>query len=428
MRWGRGLYLLAWLALCAAQYFAVTSFAGQPGAIIGAVLALQLAKAAATIPRLNDLGMDPSDAVLSLVPLGNLRLFIECTRATPKPAVRARRMQAFAGQSIAASLFRQGFASMVKNPLLLVGGALVYGAGFTATDIAVTRLLAYAPTTEDGGTTLGQVLVGIGVLCVLYTGIQLTKRATASRASWWPSLLTVPLVLIGLSIMMGGAAGNADPTDIAAMMASDALIVSILAGTGALLLWDMFAGAALALLIVDRAQADRSDTEAPQATGMGRLTRQYTDVLAPYGGMVLAITVGMLIIVPGILYALFYAFVPAVSLTNTTDPALKTSSARTRPYRRRLFVLMTMGVLVGMVSGLAIGLGVEAAFAGTEDLGGRALTTFVFLARQLPASATGLSTPALIAAMGGTALGWMSAHAGIAHLYFEDSERRAEAA
>jgi hypothetical protein len=93
---------------------------------------------------------------------------------------------------------------------------------------------------------------------------------------------------------------------------------------------------------------------------------RWLDVAAPHGGRVTAVTVGIQFILPGIFYALQYAFVDMVAVLDPEKPALRRAGQLSYGMRGRLFRLLLGWTLLTYVIGFAVALPLE----GVRDMAG----------------------------------------------------------
>lgn len=344
-----GRFLAAWAALVALQgLIFVGPFAGLPTAAKAAwVLLLQAVKIAPTAWRLNDTGRDPSDApFLALVPLVNVASFFSrMLEGTPKETLRAKRRAQWEGRLGAFQALGQG-ARLVRDtlplglPLVVIYAAISAGGGSW-----MLGRLEWAEAADRETLELTyQVLLGVAGFLGLYTLLQFTKRRTASRASWAPSLLLAPTILMAIAMMLvlQGQAQELGPLVFSLM---------VMAWT---LFWASIGGAGLAVglvLLGDHAQRGESMAAGELLT---QIRTRTLDVAGPHGARVHAVTIGMQVVIPGIFYALQLAFTDMIAVLEPDQPALARSGKLTWGMRARLFKVFLVWVVVA--SGIGAGI------------------------------------------------------------------------
>ena len=201
------------------------------------------------------------------------------------------------------------------------------------------------------------LLLALATFCTLYAVVQWTKVATASRASWFPALFAVPLWFLTLSFyMMGGEyARQMPPIVVQPLVSAWTLIWMSVAGGWAAVAWIRAGHQALRGQPVDVGEA------------LGEATRRAAELAAVHGGRVHAVSIGLQLIVPGILYALSLAFADAVAVLDPDRRAMKRSSELTRGMRSRLFRVFALlhGVQLVVWAGLLVAIDGQAAVAAS---------------------------------------------------------------
>lgn len=367
MRLTRVPYLLIWLVLMVAQLWCLGQIDAWGGpAALGAIFAVQVLKCLVAIPRLNDLGASPDDALLGMVPLMSLGLLARLAGKTPSDKARERERSSWVDEPGALRLFADGADTLVRYPLISLGLVLPASALAIGLDLyGVGWFLALPSTLSDGGATLSLVLFAAAVFFGLYFLVQLGKRDSASRASWWPTLLVPPLLLAGMAVRMGGA--GAFSVDMFLNPQGSPDLIPILLATQAM--WFFFAFTVGGVLATAWAAVAKHSLYGGEDV-LPRVKRRWLDVTVAYGAANIAITVGMLILVPGIIYALQYAFVPVVALEEPNEHALRFSAASSRNLRRRLFKLLFIAFAVDMLTAVGVfAIGVFALGAPMSTLG-----------------------------------------------------------
>jgi hypothetical protein len=355
---------LPWLgsigALVAIQLWILTMPWPDP-AKFGAVAVLQLVKVPLTVSRLRDLGRPPDDAVWGIVPVANLLLFWICLRRSPGQAQRDRALASWEGQLSA--LGALGRAIPLLGRTAAVGAPLVLGYAAISGVVGqwVVRQLAVIEAMEPGSRdTLTTSLWGLLAFIGLYTGIQITKRATASRASWLPSLFFAPVLVVALVV-----------TFVEQAKLGMGLALMVFLQQAWALCWMTFGGAATAIGWVraaDEVEAGRTLSPGDIFAEVGRRT---IEIAAPHGARVQGVFIGMQVLVPGILYWLQLAYTDMLAVLDPEKPALGGSGKLTFGMRGRLFKVFLVTSIVGLGGSALIGiaLGQPAADAGMALLG-----------------------------------------------------------
>ena len=227
---------------------------------------------------------------------------------------------------------------IVGMPVTLCLG-LISGLGtWTVTGLVPT--LSASPPSEN---VFDGMLLLSGVLG-LYTVLQLAKsyggQNPPGRLSWIPCLFFLPslFLLLGLWGVSGAATSLGPQANTVALMgflfAFDLAVWPFLGAFGVL----AWLGAA------ERMKAEGRTGGLPRAVGesLGR----FHQVAVPHGAALQAVTVGMQLLVPGIFYALQYAFVDCVAVLDPDRPALKHSGRLTWAIRGYLFRILFVWFLV----------------------------------------------------------------------------------
>jgi hypothetical protein len=381
LKWGP--YLVLWTVLAGLQVAALYQMVvaqpatlaeadGSPlaGALSGsaplalAIFVLQLLKVPLVAARANDLGRPPDDAILAMVPLANLGLWGQLNAGTPTEERRARLRAQWAGDLSATRVFLQGLIVVGRSfPVVLLIAAplsLLYSVG----NLALIDLLGWVETApEDQALVATQGMWAATIFLAVYTAFQFYKRGRASRLSWIPSLLLLPsaLMLGGFELVLAGGAQSAGP----------ALLVPPMLSAG--LLWSAFAGGISSVAWVALADLHHRGQWPGTVRGLGAAVRkmgEHGDVIAPHGAAITAAQIGGQFVIPGIHFALLYAFVDMVAMFEPSRPALARSADLTRGIRRRLFKVFYLTMVLYAVLGAAIGIpifGLATMYAGMFD-------------------------------------------------------------
>lgn len=346
-RLGRGAFFGAWAGLFAAQLGVLSNMAntalpeqgGLDPVLVGVLIGiLQLLKLPITAFRLNDIGRAPSDALFyCLIPVANIiGLLRFMPEATVSAAEREKRQKAWTEQlgpirALTAALPLMGRTAAVGLPLsLLYGMVMAVGA-----DRAV-GLLEWGKTADPGTLSLlGDGFSLLAVLLLLYTGLQYSKRARASRVSWVPSLFLLPSMLLAAGFSFFDAGTQ-----------SQLQLVLILAFSMAWsAVWMSFGGAGFIAGVTTAAEQARKGETVDTGAAFSAVGSRMLDVAGPHGTRVQAIMVGNQVVIPGIFYMLQLAFADTIAVLKPEASALKESGQLTWGMRGRLFK-MFLTVLV----------------------------------------------------------------------------------
>ncbi|MCB9687598.1 MAG: hypothetical protein H6738_16755 [Alphaproteobacteria bacterium] len=238
-------------------------------------------------------------------------------------------------EALVAGLRLSAKSAKVGIPLTLAVG-IVSGVGANT----LVGLSDWAMTAPAASTELGsQIGLGVAGFCLLYGLLQFPKRATASRASWWPTLLAAPALLVAISLMVAGSgqARQMGP------------VVGQLLVMGWMLLWGSFGGAAAAVGWVLAGKAAMDGKPFSLVEALEAVPRRLLDVAGAHGARVHAVTIGMQVLLPGILYALQLAFVDMIAVLDPERPSLRRSGQLTSGMRGRIFRLLLVETLVGQL-------------------------------------------------------------------------------
>jgi hypothetical protein len=225
-----------------------------------------------------------------------------------------------------AAAYLQAFALASRTVHVGLPAALAYAVLSALGGIAILGL-ADVSKTADRATiqTWTQIAGGLAAFLALYTVIQFGKRDRVSRTSWFPSLLAAPTALVAAALAVAGGAGG------------NQLLVPALLGIAWGLAFASIAGASTAIAWC-RSGRRAMDHE---PVGWGEISsevgRRTLEVSAPHGARVHAVTIGMQIVVPGIFYALQFAFTDMIAVLDPERPALRRSGQLTYGMRSRLF-------------------------------------------------------------------------------------------
>lgn len=351
MRLGLFPYLGLLTALCAAQYAAVTTLSGS-NPIMGALIALQLLKVPVAAARARDLGYDGDEAVLAMLPLGNLSLFWKLLGGTPDEPTRQARASIHAGESSALELVLAGLRSLPSSPAaVLAWVALGLGEAVLA-EGAIAQLPKLAEIEAETLSLYGQLALGLGAFLVLFAMVQTSRAATVSRASWLPAVFA-PGFLGAAAVFLAYASGGGPDAQ------QMALIGVVFTGVALLPVWAIGGAWAAAVSHLGVRAARQGDKAGFGSWGMA--ASRTAEVSAPHAGARYAVWLGLqFFVVPGLMYTTQYGLVDPVAWEEPDARALRRSAELTRGHRQR--ILRTL--LIVAVACALVGIGV-----GVADLG-----------------------------------------------------------
>jgi len=262
---------------------------------------------------------------------------------------------------------------------LLTGGvgpglvvSVAYAAVSTMGFLAVGALFDWALAQPEGAlASTGQVVMGIGGLLTVYGIIQFLKRHTASRASWFPALFALPLLLVGGGIMLAGS-----PTG---RQLGPALFQMLLMPW--VLVMSSIGGAACAIAWVRSAHEVFEGRAVNTSEVMGEVRSRLVEISGPHGARQHAVTIGLQLLVPGIFYMLQLAFIDMVAVLEPDRGAWKRSGDLTYRMRSRLFRLFALWWVLTFIpwAGIQVLGGTMAGLAPVE-----AMTMALVDPRKLP--------------------------------------------
>lgn len=344
-RWGLVPWLLTLCALWGAQAAAATTLWETSSVLaVAVVLLVQILKIPPTRWRINDLGLPPDDLVYLAPPMG-IVLLPRLLGGTPSKEVWERKRRTWVGQVNALDAYSEGWrrlkASMpaVLGPTVLVAAAVavaVEAAGAYAKGLVPDTAPSAMPAPGDGAAALEQGLMGTAALLGLYTLMQFNKRATASRASWWPSLALIPTLLMWAAVAFRGAAGQAG-----------VLLASLPGEAANLLISPLGAGFLVPLwLVAATRKPDGAWPSGAEATGLARA--KALDVGAVWGWRAQATWLGMQFLIPGVWVAVSWALADVAATLRAERPAFNTSTELVRGQRSRVFKVLTVWFLMSV--------------------------------------------------------------------------------
>lgn len=344
-RLGPGAYIGVFLLLAGGGVVAALSLLAQPVAagFVGSVAYLMLVLP--VLWRLNDLGRSPEDAVWMLLPpVGLLYAAFLVFQGKPSETLRERRIARWKGQLTGVGAFLTGLKRVAQGWWVAVPVVLLFATvdAFLWEDLRV--MVDTVREMDRNSLNLYMQTFGIlGGVAVVWSLVQLVKVSRVSRASWLPALLILPIAAVigaGFFMTLPGASTSPGPQ------------ILLFMAWG--LLSDMLLGGALAVIWV--ALATQLEEGRPDPRSIFRqLLRRWADVTVAHGARVLAVTVGIQVVVPGVFYAVQLAFTEPAALLEPGRSALKRSAELTWGIRGRILKVYAVWLVLSM--GLRGGVG-----------------------------------------------------------------------
>lgn len=353
-------FLGIWAVLSGLQ--AALAASGLPVAAVASVLVvLQLGKILPTAMRLNDIGRRPSEALLLVLPPVNVYGFWQfCFRGTPSDSLRDKRREKWQelmdwSEALLGGLklaFKTASVGLPLSVLFAVSwslGGRYALQGMEWCSPAPDATIAEIQELADNVELAGQVLTGVAGFLFIYTLIQYRKRATASRSSWFPSLALLPIIMIAgaLTLHTNGMGREMGP------------VMMMLFQQSWYLWWTSVAGAAVAIGWVLSGESARKGEAFSTGEIIGQIGSRTLDVAAAHGGVKHAVTVGIQVLIPGIYYAIQFAYVDMVAVLDPERPSLRRSADLTWGHRARIFKLLLIWFLVTFTLVYGIGFALE---------------------------------------------------------------------
>jgi hypothetical protein len=381
------------------------------------VLLLQIAKIGPTMGRLVDLGRAPDDAVLTLVPFINLGLFSSLLRPRPSNDVLARRTAAWQGRTLAPQALARGGRALLGGASVVLPAYGVYGVVVGLAEWGTPTLLGtLLKLPEATRTSIFQGTMAVLVMLGLYLVLQLFKVRTASRASWLPTLLILPVLLVGLALWPAVLTnfGEIGPAAFA------------YAGWG-LGLW-VIGGGVLTPLVIALAYDQMEHGSIDVGRTLTWLRPRWLGALVLHGATTTAIWVGLQVLwIPGLVYAMVMAFVVHAALLDPQSRPFRRSARLSRGAWRRIFNVMALGFLAMLVVQLLTLLATEAIVAGigqsefvdAEGAYAPGRLLFSWMYAQVYAGAVRMPAVGVGVAAATSGLVWAAVNAGLTWVYRE---------
>ncbi len=202
---------------------------------------------------------------------------------------------------------------------------------------------------------LSDILLAVGGLGAVVFLMQLARRSSASRSSWWLPVLALPALLSGLLFRSLIANMGAAQTDAYAGLLLAAFAHMFLMLT----LFGVIFTPLMAWVLLTGVERRRLGETGPALGGIGRLF----DVMVPVGLRELLVSVGyQMLIVPGVWFDISYVFTPQLAVLHPEEDAFKVSSRVAKGIRSRIFrlnIVIGLGKILGSM-GIAALFGSEA--------------------------------------------------------------------
>lgn len=390
-RLSRGQYLGIWLVLVGLQLapFALGIGPSELSGRIAWVVAFQLLKVVPAVGRMTDLGRAPDDALFAtLIPIANIYVFFAILLGrTPSDKRRQKLLARWQGQP-------SWYAAAVPalNAMARSAGPGLLGVLFLAVpqvlildwvEQAVPTWTTWSPETLAQASQAGMVATAF---LFLYTALQLFKRKTATPASWIPAIFFVPSAWItGALLAIGSQSyGQLVPLHVG------------LVSTGVIFVWHSVVGAAVAVLWVLAADAAHNGQPASLSELAEGMRAKLLTVMPAHAGRVQLVWIGGQVIVPGLFYWVYAAFVVQAGVLEDppSHPLTTRSGQLTWGMMSRLVKLAVVYALLILATQLVV-----------VALHGPAVAQSVLM---MDASAVPLETQLVVEILGTFALWWVT--------------------
>lgn len=342
-RLGRGPFLMAWAVIAALQVGPVLAgVALEPVLLVGWLVLLQVAKIPIAAMRMVDLGRQPDDAVFgTLIPFANLYVFFGILLGkTPKESRREKLVARWRGQPSWYAAAGPALSLMAKTAVPGLLGVVVLAVPHVLAMVRIEEAVLTWPKTLTAEELAFRfnLAAGLAGLLLLYTALQVAKRKTASATSWWPSVFALPAVLLA-----GGLYAMVSPA-----YAGFALVQQIVIGMAFSLAWQALVGGAVAMLWTVAADFAHRGESGGLGAVVARVRERYATVLPAHAGRLHLVWIGQQVVVPGLFYWVYAAFViPAGTLEDTpSTPLTDRSGALSWGMMSRLVKLCAVYVLL----------------------------------------------------------------------------------
>jgi hypothetical protein len=247
---------------------------------------------------------------------------------------------ALANKTSELSAVSHAFRLAARTAAVGVPFAVVYGVVSGWLGHTVVQWAIGLPSRPAETTDLYKLLaLGAMAFGILYAAIQFPKRERVTRASWAPALFAVPAALVVATVWVqsGGATGQL------------ALVAVSFTSLAMGIVWYSFGGAAANIAWMRAAQNELEGKPTQLGEVLAEVRSRTVEISAVHGAKVTAITVGMQFLLPGIFYALQFAFADAIAVLDPSKRALRRSGQLSSGIRGRLFRLLLVWTLVVFV-------------------------------------------------------------------------------
>ncbi len=259
-------------------------------------------------------------------------------------------------QVLAGGLRLCGKTAGIGVPVAVVFG-LLHALGLHLALGSIDTIIAMDEATHSMWT---QGLVGLAGLLWLYGLVQFGRRfggSITTPRSWLPVLLVLPITMLAVAVwVLGSMQRDYGPL---------AILFVVMSFT---LTYHSFVGAAAAVCWVRAGHEAAEGRPTTLAEVVREALRSWLDVAVPHGARVQLVQVGLQVLVPGIWYALQYAFVDLVAVLEPDQAALKRSARLTAPIRSLIFRVLALWVLAYELVMMPLQIAIDGKSAVMESL------------------------------------------------------------
>jgi hypothetical protein len=341
MGWSRGRWAGVWLLTLAAQAALGTQLAaawsvssGTVQACVAGLVLVQVLKMFAATRRLADLGRPPDDAMWSMVPIANLLLAVSLLAASPKAELRERRTRSWSSQRTAIGAWREGLRAAVPVlPVTVLAGLavgwLVSTADVWLRDHVVPSLI------DPSNNGLRQGIWAVAGFTGFYTAIHVTRGGRKTVASWWPTTLLVPALMLLIPERFAGPGSSGTLIYVMFLKAAFEAGVPMLL-EGALIAWLL-------------AAVDTREGRGPVEGLRGRMVA----VAIVYTLRAQVAAIGGLIVIPAIWFSVSFAFSDLLAFDGT-ERAWSRSTALVSGIRGKILKVLALWFMAWNVLAFAL--------------------------------------------------------------------------
>lgn len=336
-RIGRGIFGLGLIILAGLLGSALSTW-GRGPAVAGLGVVAFLAVLPLASWRIRDVARGQDDMIWVLTPVVNLAfLLVLCFTPTPGAEQHGLRASRSRARMSAVEAYRAALPWLAPSARLVVPLLIVHAAVASWLHPRfVTWAMTMFSTHGAGEAAWREGASALAFVLSLYTLMQLVKRKTASRGSWWPSLLLMPTLLFWGGAGLAGL-GNRDMGVAVLALFDQALVLT----------WDSFVGAALVMVMLLTADAARRGTPMGVGELVAWIRANGAGVTVAHGVRLLMVVLGLQVIVPGVWYALSFAFTDMLAVFEPDRPALRASNRLARGIRTTVAKIFAAWLLVG---------------------------------------------------------------------------------